>query len=126
MVAFAAIHSCTLEPVEGDARVHFVIHTTDNPDGTTAVHIRQQTHGSQLLGAVSGDTYVFNESQDVVQSETISGSSGRVMTRTIFVHNGEQLAYLEEPGLDDLHQHMTIVFSPLLPPEIRVDRTECR
>jgi hypothetical protein len=57
--------------VEGDARVHFVITTTENPDGSTHVRIHQQTHGQTLVGTISGDEYVFNNGEDVITDSDV-------------------------------------------------------
>jgi hypothetical protein len=66
VVEFSAIHECTRELVEGETRVHMVITTSENPDGSTHVRVHQRTHGQTLLGAVSGDEYVFNNGEDVI------------------------------------------------------------
>ncbi len=126
VVEFSATHECTREVVEGETRVHMVITTSENPDGSTHVRIHQQTHGQTLVGAISGDEYVFNNGQDVVSDFVILGETGRVVTRTEFIHQGEDVAFLESPGLDDFHQRLIVTFSPLLPPTIERERTECR
>ncbi|HEX2296566.1 MAG TPA: hypothetical protein VHN37_14835 [Actinomycetota bacterium] len=125
-IVFDQEHECTLENVVGDTKVKITIETKNNPDGTTTVKSTQHTHGSQLRGVISGDKYVFNNSEDVVETFTLLGSSGSVKSKTIFVHNGESVANLETPGLDDFHQHFSMTFSPLLPPVILKDRAECQ
>jgi hypothetical protein len=119
-------HPCTLESVVGDGRVHIVITTTTNPDGSMHVRTHQRTHGT-LVGVISGDQYVFNNGEDIVTDETIFGSSGRVITRLEFIHQGEDLAFLEEaPGLDDAHERVVITFTPLGPPTVERDQRVCR
>jgi hypothetical protein len=125
-IEFASEHECTGEPVAGDTRVRYTITTTENPDGTTTVHTKQHTVGSQLRGLISNDKYTFNDAQDVETTETIVGNAGTVRTKTIFVHSSEHVAYLEQPGADDLHQRLDIVLTPLLPPTIVLDDTECK
>jgi hypothetical protein len=126
-VEFASEHPCTREIVEGDARVRMTITTTENDDGTTHVHITQHTHGQQLYGPISQDWYTFNEAQDTHQDETLFGPSGTVETRTIFIHTSESLAYQElAQGLDDFHQRLEVVFSPLLPPVVVKDTGHCK
>jgi hypothetical protein len=126
VVEFSAMHECTRELVEGDTRVHMVITTSENPDGSTHVRVHQQTHGQSLVGVVSGDEYVFNNGQDVVEHADLVGSTGRVVSRTEFIHKGEDQAFLELPGLDDWHQRLIVTFTPLLPPTVERDRSECR
>lgn len=125
-IEFASEHECTGEPVEGDTKVRYTITTTDNSDGTTTVHTKQHTVGSQLRGLISNDKYTFNDSQDAETTDTIFGSAGTVSTKTIFVHSSEDVAYLEQPGKDDLHQRLDIVIAPLLPPTVVMDDTECK
>ena len=48
------------------------------------------------------------------------------MTKTVFVHTSEDLAFQEEPGLDDFHQRFTVTFSPLSPPVVRGLLGECK
>lgn len=127
VVEFSAIHECTRELVEGETRVHMVITTSENPDGSTHVRVHQRTHGQTLLGAVSGDEYVFNNGEDVISDFDLTGETGRVVTRTEFIHQGEDLAFQEASlGLDDFHQRLIVTFSPLLPPVIERERSECR
>ena len=126
MVEFSTIHNCTGEPVEGDTRVHMVITTSENRDGSTHVRVHQQTHGQSLVGLLSGDEYVFNNGEDVVEHFDLLGGTGRVVTRTEFIHKGEDQAFLEPLGLDDWHQRLVVTFTPLLPPTIERDRSECR
>lgn len=126
-VEFASEHPCTREVVEGDTKVKMTITTTDNGDGTTTVDIHQHTHGQQLLGVVSLDWYVFNENQDTHTEETILGSSGSVETHTRFIHTSEDIAYQElAQGLDDFHQKLEVVFTPLLPPVVVRDTGRCQ
>lgn len=125
-VQFSSTHQCTQEPVEGDTKVRMTITTTENSDGTTTVHTKQHTVGSQLRGLISNDKYTFNDSQDVETTETILGAAGTVETKTIFVHSSEKVAYLEQPGVDDLHQRLDVVITPLLPPTVVMDDTECK
>jgi hypothetical protein len=126
IVEFSAMHRCTGEEVVGETRVHMVITTSENPDGSTHVRVHQQTHGQTLVGLISGDQYVFNNGEDAVSDFDLVGETGRVVTRTEFIHQGEDLAFLESPGLDDFHQRLIVTISPLGPPTIERDRTECR
>lgn len=126
VVEFSATHQCTGEEVVGETRVHMVITTSENPDGSTHVRVHQQTHGQTLVGLISGDQYVFNNGEDAVSDFDLVGGTGRVVTRTEFIHQGEDLAFLESPGLDDFHQRLIVTFSPLGPPTIERERTECR
>ena len=126
VIEFSAVHPCTGEPVEGDTRVHVVVTTTENPDGTTRVRTLQQTHGHSLVGLISGDRYNFNNGQDVVEEFDLLGSSGRIVTRTEFIHQGEDLAFEESAGLDDLHERIVLTFRPLLPPTVERERVDCR
>lgn len=125
-IEFAGDHPCTLEPLQGDTRVRMTITTTNNPNGTMTVRIHQHTHGQQLLGLVSNDWYVFNEGEDTVTETTLLGPAGTTNTKTIFVHTSEDLAFQEEPGLDDYHQRLVVTFSPLLPPTVLKDTAECK
>lgn len=125
-IEFASTHTCTQEPIEGDTKVRYTITTTDNGDGTTTVHTKQHTVGSQLRGLISNDKYTFNDSQDAETTETLAGSFGTISTKTIFVHSSEDVAYLEQQGLDDLHQRLDIVIAPLLPPTVVMEDTECK
>lgn len=126
-VEFASTHPCTGEPVEGDTKVKMTITTRDNGDGTTSVHVRQHTHGQQLLGLVSQDWYVFNEAEDTHEQTTFFGASGSVDVWTRYIHTSEDLAFQEEPGLDDFFQKTTLFISPLLPPVLVEDeRPDCR
>lgn len=125
-VEFATTHNCTQEPVEGDTKVKYTINTTENSDGTTTVHTKQHTVGSQLRGLISNDKYTFNNSEDVEETFTLLGSAGSIKVKTIFVHSTEDVAYLESPGLDDFHQKFNMTFAPLLPPVITKDTAECK
>lgn len=125
-VEFASQHPCTEELVEGDTTVHMTITTTNNPDGTMTVKVKQHTHGQQLLGVISQDWYTFNDAEDTEETFTLLGPAGSVSTKTIFIHTSEDVAFQEEPGLDDLHQRFAIAFSPLLPPTVVRDTSECK
>jgi hypothetical protein len=125
-IEFAEIHDCTGEPVEGDTKVRITINTTDNGDGTTTVKTKQHTVGSQLQGVISNDHYTFNNSQDVESTATILGNVGTTESKTVFVHSSEQVAYQEQPGLDDFHQRFTVTFAPLLPPVLTLTQNECK
>lgn len=125
-IEFTPDHPCTHEPLEGDLRVRWTIVTQDNPDGTMKVTIHQHTHGQQLLGLISQDWYVFNGGQDTHESFTLAGPSGSVTTKTVFVHTSEDLAFQEEPGLDDFHQRFTVTFSPFAPPVVTGFTAECK
>ena len=120
-VEFASQHPCTLEPVVGETRVHVVITTTE-----TRIRVLQQTHGQTLVGAVSGDDYVFNNAEDVVTEADLVGGSARLVIRTEFIHQGEGVAFGEEQGLDDFHQRLVVTVTPGLPPTIERDRADCR
>lgn len=125
-VEFSATHECTGEQVEGDTKVKVTFNTTENSDGTTTVHTKQHTVGSQLRGLISNDKYTFNNSEDVEETFTILGSFGSIKFKTIFVHSSENVAYLEQPGKDDLHQKFSATFAPLLPPVVTKDTSECK
>lgn len=125
-VEFAATHECTQEPVEGDTKVRITVNTTENSDGTTTVHTKQHTVGSQLRGLISNDKYTFNNSEDVEETFTLLGSTGSIKVKTIFVHSTEDVAYLEQQGLDDFHQKFNMTFAPLLPPVITKDTADCK
>ncbi|HYO60531.1 MAG TPA: hypothetical protein VEU29_01370 [Actinomycetota bacterium] len=125
-VEFSPEHPCTHEIVEGELRVKWTIVTQDNPDGTMKVTIHQHTHGQQLLGLFSQDWYVFNGAENVHEEFTLLGPSGSVVTKTVFVHTSEDLAFQEEPGLDDFHQRFTVTFSPLGPPVVTAFTAECK
>ncbi|HEX2296567.1 MAG TPA: hypothetical protein VHN37_14840 [Actinomycetota bacterium] len=125
-VVFDVQHPCTLENVIGDTTVRTTVTETDNGNGTTTVEIHQKTHGQQLLGVVSGDWYTFNGAVDSHTTETILGSSGTVETKTIFIHTSEDVAFEEEPGMDDFHQRLDFIVNPLLPPTVIRDTGECK
>lgn len=125
-VEFSTMHQCTGEEVVGETRVHMVITTSENPDGSTHVRIHQQTHGQTLVGVISGDQYVFNSGQDVVSDFDLFGETAQAVIRTEFIHQGEDLAFMEVPGRDDLHLRLIVTFSPLLPPVVEPQRNECR
>ncbi|HYO61096.1 MAG TPA: hypothetical protein VEU29_04285 [Actinomycetota bacterium] len=125
-IEFATTHNCTGEPVEGDTKVRITVDTTENSDGTTTVKTKQHTVGSQLRGLISNDKYTFNNSEDVEETATLFCSAGHIKSRTVFVHSSEDVAYTEQPGMDDFHQHFTMTFAPLLPPVLTKDKTECK
>ena len=126
-VEFSTTHACTLEGVNGNTRVYIVISTTENPDGSIRVRIHQHTHGQTLIGFPSGDEYVFNEGQDeITEVDVPSGVTSRVTFRTEFIHQGEGVAFLETPGLDDLHQRFVVTVSPFVPPTVERERSDCR
>lgn len=125
-IEFASQHECTQETVEGDTKVNITVTTTENSDGTTTVKTKQHTVGSQLRGLISNDKYTFNNSEDVEQTDTLLGPTGTVNSKTVFVHSSEDVAYLEQPGLDDLHQRFSLVFAPLLPPVLTIGQDECK
>ena len=122
-IEFARQHECTREVVEGDTLVHTVMTTSQNPDGS--IHVRVRQHGHSLEGVISGDEYVFNEGQDTTTDYDV-GSGDRVEVRTVFVHRGEDQAFAEVPGLDDLHQRFVYTFGPLGETIIEEEETECR
>lgn len=126
-VPFGDIHPCTKEPVQGPTDVHMTIITQDNGDGTTTVKVKQHTHGQQMLGDVSLDWYVFNENEDTETEFTLFGSAGSQEVWTRWIHTSEDVAFQEEPGLDDYFQRTTLFFSPFLPPVLVEDeRPDCR
>lgn len=125
-IEFASEHECTGEFVEGDTKVRITVNTTENSDGTVTVNTKQHTVGSQLRGIVSNDKYTFNNSQDVEQTDTLLGPTGTVDSKTVFVHSTEDVAYLEQQGMDDLHQRFTLTFAPLLPPVLMMGQNECK
>jgi hypothetical protein len=93
---------------------------------STHVRVHQQTHGQTLVGAVSSDEYVFNNGEDSIADVDLLGETGRVITRTEFIHQGEDVAFSKSPGLDDFHQRLVVTISPPLPPTIERERSECR
>jgi hypothetical protein len=125
-IEFASEHECTGETVEGDTKVRMTVDTTENSDGTMTVHTKQHTVGSQLKGLISNDHYTFNGSQDVETTDTLLGPAGTVDGKTVFVHSSEDVAYLEQQGLDDLHQRFSLTFAPLLPPVLVLTQDECK
>lgn len=126
-IPFGSTHPCTHEPVQGDSTVHMTIITQSNPDGTTTVKVRQHTHGQQLLGDISLDWYTFNDNEDSDTEFTFFGPSGSSDVWTRFIHTSEDIAFQEEPGLDDYFQKTTLFISPLLPPVLVEDeRPDCR
>lgn len=125
-IEFSDVHDCTGEPVEGDTKVRITVDATDNGDGTTTVKAKQHTVGSQLRGLISNDKYTFNNSEDSETTETIVGNAGTVDSKTVFVHSSEDVAFQEQPGLDDFHQRFRLTFAPLLPPVLTLTQNECK
>jgi hypothetical protein len=124
---FSETHPCTHEQVVGDTRVDFDSTTQDNGDGTTTVTMTQRTHGNQLVGVLSDDTYVINEHTETTETFIISTSlGGSVSTKSVFIHNGENQANTEIQGLDDLHQRLTWVFAPGGPPMMVEGTSLCK
>ena len=109
-IPFDGPHFCTRENVTGDTKVHTTFDTTDNPDGTTTITTRQHAHGSQLIGNMSADFYVFNERSERIETDTVFGSGGTFDVDTHFIHMSEAQAFLELPGMDDLKQTTTFTF----------------
>ena len=125
-IEFSSTHECTHEQVNGETKVHATTTTADNGDGTTTVTVRQHQHGSHLEGAISGDEYVFNEQSEIVENFVIDTSLGGVVsTHTTFNHKGEEQAFTEVPGEDDLQQRVTFVFPPVGPPTMVQEMTRC-
>ena len=126
-IEFSRTHECTHEDVIGETRVHVTTTTTDNGDGTTTVHVKQHAHGSHLVGFFSGDEYVLNEKTDVDEEFIVSTSLGGAgSTKTTFNHKGEEQAFTEVPGQDDLWQRVTFVIPPLGgDPQIVMADTRC-
>jgi len=126
-IPFGDVHPCTHEPVQGNTDVHMTIITQDNGDGTTTVKVIQHEHGEQMIGDVSLDFYTFNENEKTETEFTILGGTGSQDVWTRWIHTSEELAFQEEPGLDDYFQKTTLFFSPLLPPTLVEDeRPDCR
>jgi hypothetical protein len=126
-IEYSETHECTHEQVTGDTRVQYTTTTTNNGDGTTTVKIKQHQHGSNLEGIFSGDDYMFNEHQDSEETFLLSTSMGGVVeTKTVFIHHGEDQAFTEVPGEDDLHQRLTFAFLPIGDPELIMEDTDCR
>jgi hypothetical protein len=126
-VEYSDTHECTHEQVTGDLRVHYTTQTTNNSDGTTTVVIKQHAHGSHLEGVFSADEYMMNEVTDTEETFVLNTSAGGIIeTRTVFIHKGEELAFTEVPGLDDLHQRLTFAFLPIGDPELVMEDTDCR
>lgn len=127
-VEYSDTHECTHEQVNGDTRVRYTTETTENGDGTTTVTIRQHSHGSHLEGAFSGDEYVLNEQRDSEETFMVSTILGGVVeTKTIFIHKGEDQAFTEVPGEDDLHQELSFLIAPITgDPTLVMEETDCR
>jgi hypothetical protein len=127
VIPFSTTHQCTHEQVEGDTRVLLVVTTSDNPDGSIHVRTHQRTHGQTLLGIVSGDEYVFNEGSDVITEFDIAGGeTGHGVIRTEFIHQGEDQALADVPGLDDLHQRTVVTITPVGGMTVEPIRSDCR
>ena len=124
-IPFSRLHQCTFEDVEGPTTVHMTVTVTTGDDGVKQIHTKQHTHGSQMIGTTSGDTYNFNDSLDE-HSHFVGSAPGHFTTRTRFIHHGEDLANIETPGMDDLHQTLTIFVPQDGPPTIVKQEFECR
>lgn len=112
-IEFSRTHQCTHEDVIGETKVHVTTTTQENGDGTTTVHVIQHQHSSHLVGVFSGDEYVLNEMTMVQESFVVSTSLGGAgQTKTTFNHKGEDQAFTEVPGEDDLWQRVTFVIPP--------------
>lgn len=126
-IEYSDTHECTHEQVTGDLRVHYTTETTNNGNGTTTVVIKQHAHGSHLEGVFSADEYMMNEVSDTEETFLLNTSMGGVVeTRTVFIHKGEDQAFTEVPGEDDLHQRLTFAFLPIGDPEMIMEDTDCR
>lgn len=109
-IFFSGPHFCTRENVSGDTRVKMDVETTDNGNGTTTITTRQRAHGEQMVGNISLDYYVLNESSDRVETTMIVGSTGTIEVDTHFIHMSEDQAFAEIPGMDDLKQKTEFTF----------------
>ncbi|HEX2058049.1 MAG TPA: hypothetical protein VHI71_06730 [Actinomycetota bacterium] len=126
-IPFGAIHPCTKETVEGPTDLHVTTIMQENGDGTTTVKVRQHAHAEQMIGDASLDFYTFNENQQTDTEVTILSSGGSTDIWTRWIHTSEDVAFQEEPGLDDYFQKTTIFFSSLLPPTfVEDERPDCR
>ena len=127
-IEFSSTHECTHEQVSGDTRVTYTTQTTQNNDGTTTVTVRQHAHGSHLEGLFSGDEYTMNEMSDTEETFVVSTTLGGVVeTKTIFIHKGEDQAFTEVPGEDDLHQRLSFVITPVTgEPMLVMEDSDCR
>lgn len=110
-IPFSEVHPCTLEQTSGDHSVHMTFTVNTSADGSMNVHTLQHTHGHRLLGT-SGDYYNFNNAEDYHETTTVGSSGGHFMIRTQYIHEGEGVANLETPGLDDFHQRITVFINP--------------
>ena len=130
VIPFDGPHFCTRENVTGDTKVHATFDTQQNPDGTTTVTTRQHAHGSQLVGNMSQDFYVFNERSERVETFLIVGSTGTIALDTHFIHMSEAQAFLELPGMDDLKQttEFTFVRDPVVGDQffMTAQESECK
>ena len=127
-IEFSRTHECTHEDVIGDTRVKYTTTQTDNGDGTTTVTIKQHSHGSHLVGTFSGDEYMLNEQRDTEQQFMMLTSLGGVAeTKTVFIHKGEDQAFTEVPGEDDLHQELSFLIPPFGgDPVLVMEENDCR
>ena len=125
-IEFSDTHECTHEQVIGETKVHATTTETDNGDGTSTVTVKQHQHGSHLEGVFSGDEYVLNEQSEIQETFIISTSLGGVIhTHTTFNHKGEDQAFTEVPGDDDLQQRVTFTFPPVGDPIMVQNTTRC-
>lgn len=126
-IEFSRTHECTHEDVVGDTRVRYTTETRDNGDGTTTVTVRQHSHGSHLRGVFSGDEYMLNEKRDTTETFTVSTTlGGSAETQTVFIHKGEDQAFTEVPGRDDLHQRLTFLIPPVGESVLVMEDNDCR
>lgn len=125
-VPFSAVHNCTLENVTGDTTMHATVTITTGTDGVKQVHILQRTLGTHMIGVTSGDSYNFNNAEDYHEHFTVGSGGGHVMTRTEYIHHGEGLANMEQQGLDDYHQRITVLIPATGPPTVVKTEAECR
>jgi hypothetical protein len=127
-VEYSDTHDCTHEQIEGDTRVRYTTETTQNNDGTTTVKIRQHAHGSHLEGVFSGDEYTLNEMRDTEETFQVNTTLGGVVeTKTVFIHKGEDQAFTEVPGEDDLHQELSFIITPITgDPILVMEDSDCR
>jgi hypothetical protein len=125
-IPFSSAHPCTGEFLDGDTIVRTTITVEESTSGNMNVHFHQHTHGTQLIGEVSGDSYNFNNQEDSHYHFTTGPMGGHDFVHTVFVHHGEGLANLEEPGLDDFHQKFLVIISPGGVPTIVHQEAECR
>ncbi|MDQ3985703.1 MAG: hypothetical protein M3280_04315 [Actinomycetota bacterium] len=125
-IPFSSLHPCTLENTTGDSTVHSTITVTTGDDGIKQVHMLQSTHGTQLVGEVSGDTYNFNNAEDYHEHFQVGASGGHIFTRTEYIHTTEGVANLDQPGLDDFHQRIYIFIDANGVPTVTKTEADCR